>query len=82
MARMPVRRDDLRLAEQQREVRRARDLARMRADLMQVRLERPVGAKEALDRHCGGDVGGAEKNFRVGAREREHAKHSVGAVDE
>ena len=81
VARMPVRRDDVRLAEQQSEVRRARDLARMWANVVQVRLERAVGAQETLDRHRRRDVGGAEENLRIGACKREHAEHSIGAVD-
>ena len=79
---MAMRGHDLRALHQTREVGRAGQLARVRAHLVQVRLERAVGAEKRFGRHRGGDVGRPEQPLRVRAREHQHAKHAVRAVDQ
>ena len=81
-ARGRVARDRARSLEHGAHVRGAHRLAGMRPQRLQVGREHAVGAREPLDAHRGGEVGGREQRVEVVERERQHPEHAVGAVDE
>ena len=54
----------------------------LRPQRLQLRREDPVGPEQRLDAHRRRDVGELDQRREVGDREREHAEHAVGAVDE
>ena len=70
------------LLEQPPDVRGGVSLAGLRPQRLQVVGEHAVGAEQALDAHRDGDVGDRQQVAQVGDRQREHAEHPVGAVDQ
>ena len=74
--------DDRRIREQPTDVGRRGDLARVRAQLLQVGGEHPVGAQLSLDAHGRGDIGQPQQAVQVRQGEHQLAEHAVGAVDQ
>ena len=64
------------------EVGRRQALPHLRAELLELGGEDPVGAHLRLDAHCGRDVRRPQQHPQVGDRQHEHPEHPVGAVDE
>src|SRR5216117_2576114 len=77
-----VRGDDPALGRQAAQVRRGRELARVRPEPVDPLVERRVGPHQRLERHRPGDVREANQTKRVGDGERRERRHQVRPVEE